>query len=226
MGRSRQVIPQLGQWQTQVLPKATQKALQYLAGQAWLKQSSWYLAGGTALTLHFGHRQSVDLDFFTPQKNFLARQLVGHFTDDIWQVDILTDDTVYGKLHGAKVSFIAYPFFFHQQPYHWVGHVRMLDPKDIAVMKIIAISQRGRKRDFLDLYWYVKQQESLTDILLRLPKQYPTVAHDYNHILKSLMYFVDAEEDPMPQLYFTVSWEEIKKYFKKEVPKILKSFVF
>lgn len=152
--------------------------------------------------------------------------VVNHFSESVWQADIVTNDTIYGKVHNAKVSFIAYPFFLPQQPYHTIKHVHMLDAKDIAVMKIVAISQRGRKRDFLDLYWYVRQQEPLSDILLRLPKQYPTVAHDYNHILKSLMYFVDAEHDPMPRTFFAVSWMEIKQYFKKEIPRILEWFVF
>jgi hypothetical protein len=53
-----------------VLPAATQKALNFLSKESWLKGSPWYLAGGTALALHFGHRQSVDLDFFSPEKKF------------------------------------------------------------------------------------------------------------------------------------------------------------
>jgi len=51
-------------------PRATQKALAYMSAQRWLKRSAWYLAGGTALALQTGHRQSVDLDFFTPRKDF------------------------------------------------------------------------------------------------------------------------------------------------------------
>ncbi|EKD75871.1 MAG: hypothetical protein ACD_43C00286G0002 [uncultured bacterium] len=212
-------------WHTSALPTATVRALQYCAEQPWLKQSRWYLAGGTALALQVGHRRSVDLDFFLPQKKFSSRQLIGRLPNDIWQGDIVTDDTIYGKLHKAKVSFIAYPFFHHQQPYLWLGNVRVLDLRDIAVMKIVAISQRGRKRDFLDLYWYVQNQESLTDVLLRLPKQYPTVAHDYNHILKSLVYFVDAEPDPMPQLFFSVAWPEVKQFLKKVVDQAAKDLV-
>lgn len=64
-------------------------------------------------------------------------------------------------------------------------------------MKVIAISQRGTKRDFVDLYWYCRNQEPLIDILHRLAKSYPSVGHDYHHILKSMIYFADA--DPTPQ---------------------------
>lgn len=212
-------------WHLTSLPVATVRALQYCAKQPWLKRSHWYLAGGTALALQAGHRRSVDLDFFIPQKKFSARQLINHLPDDVWHGDVVTDDTVFGKLYKAKISFIAYPFFHHQQSYLWFGNVRVLDQRDIAVMKIIAISQRGRKRDFLDLYWYIQHQEPLVDILLRLPKQYPTVAHDYNHILKSLVYFTDAELDPMPQLYFSAVWPKVKQFFQKEVDRTAKYLV-
>lgn len=61
-------------------------------------------------------------------------------------------NTVYGELFSAKISFIAYPFFVPKQKVAEYGSVRILSPLDISVMKIVAISQRGRKRDFFDLY--------------------------------------------------------------------------
>lgn len=212
-------------WQTHTLPKETLRALEYLSRQNWLKRTQWYLAGGTALALHAGHRQSLDLDFFHPHKNFSLNTLLKHFPKDIWVTDIAREGTVYGKLYGAKVSFIVYPFFIRMEQPFFYGSVRVLHPRDIAVMKIIAISQRGRKRDFIDLYWYAQNRESLSKLLYLLPDQYPTVAHDYHHIIKSLIYFVDAESDPMPKLFFKATWREIKKYFQREVPRIAKEFL-
>lgn len=212
-------------WYTDILPRATKKALDFLSNQDWLKKSLWYLAGGTALTLHVGHRTSIDLDFFLPQKDFDLEQLVAKFPKESWVTDIAREGTVYGRLLGAKISFIAYPFFVPKEQPKWFGTIRVLQPKDIVVMKIIAISQRGRKRDFVDFYWYCKNKEPLADILHRLPSQYPTVAHNYHHILKSFMYFADAEEDPMPKIFFDASWKKIKEYFRKEVPRITKEFL-
>lgn len=207
-------------WHTDVLPRATQRALAYLKTANWLKQTKWYLAGGTALALQAGHRSSVDLDFFTPQKDFSSGKLIGHFSAGVWATDILKEGTIYGRLHEAKVSFIAYPFFVPREPFKWYGQVRVLDPRDIAVMKIVAISQRGRKRDFLDLYWYCQNRERLGDVLSRLTDQYPTVAHNFHHIIKSLEYFDDAEADLMPELLFNITWTQIKKFFRQEVVKI------
>lgn len=201
----------------EILPKATQRALDFLSRARWLNRDNWYLAGGTALALQVGHRSSVDLDFFTPKKNFYAAKLIDHLKGNQWETDILSEGTVYGRLLKAKVSFLAYPFFIPGKAYGRYGVLRILDPQDIAIMKIIAISQRGRKRDFVDLYWYCMEKEPLIDIVQLLPERYPEVSHNYHHILKSLAYFADAEKDPMPKIFFDASWKKVKKFFEKEV---------
>lgn len=209
-----------------ILPRKTRKAFEFLAGQIWLGNSGWYLAGGTALALQVGHRQSVDLDFFTKDKEFDNDNLLAHFTDIAgWHTDINRKNTVYGELLGAKVSFIAYPFFIPGEKPIVHGFIKILTQADIAVMKIVAISQRGRKRDFLDLYWLVHNGQDLENTMRKLKTQYPSVAHDYHHILKSLVYFEDAENDPMPELCFNITWKEIKNYFTDKIPKITKSLV-
>lgn len=213
------------EWHLEVLPQVTRRAFEFLSTQDWLKRSRWYLAGGTALALYEGHRSSLDLDFFSPQKNFDLKRLLANVSKGEWQIDFAEDGTLYGSIYNAKVSFIAYPFFIPKEQPKLFGAVRVLSPQDIAVMKIIAISQRGRKRDFIDLYWYALHKEPFENVIRRLPDQYPTVAHNYHHILKSLMYFVDAEEDPMPKLFFDATWKEIKQYFQQEVPRITKEFL-
>jgi len=203
------------------LPIETKKALYFLSQQAWLKKSNWYLAGGTALALQAEHRKSFDLDFFTQAKNFIGDQLLANFSDvDEWHTDINEPNTVYGTLLGAKVSFIAYPFFIPAQEPLYYGSVRIINALDVAVMKIIAVSQRGRKRDFYDLFWCVKHLAPLEEIIRKLPTQYPNIAHNYNHILTSLVYFTDAESDPEPEIYFMAEWKEIKNYFNTEMPRI------
>ncbi|MFH1170668.1 MAG: nucleotidyl transferase AbiEii/AbiGii toxin family protein [Candidatus Vogelbacteria bacterium] len=207
-------------WRLDILPSKTRKALDYLGTESWLANDGWYLAGGTALALQAGHRQSVDLDFFTPKKTFVPAEVVAHFSEDIWEADIVKDGTIYGIILGAKVSFIAYPFFAPMVPKLKYHRVEVLDKDDIAVMKIIAVSQRGRKRDFFDLFWYVKNVAPLISVIKKLPQQYPTVAHDFHHIIKSLTYFADAENDPMPQIFFQATWVEVKKFFQTETKKI------
>ncbi len=213
-------------WHIDVLPRKTRIALDCLSNEKWLNRSPWYLAGGTALALQVGHRGSVDLDFFTPKNDFSNATLISHFSKNPdWKTIINKEGTVYGELLGAKISFIAYPFFVPKKPFLRYGAIHVLDSLDIAVMKVIAISQRGLKRDFIDLYWCAKNIEPLNNTISRLKIQYPSVAHDYHHILKSLVYFEDAESDPAPEIYFKASWKEVKKFFLKEIPRITKTLI-
>ena len=201
-----------------ILPLETRKAFVFLSEQPWLGKSGWYLAGGTALALQVGHRQSVDLDFFTAKREINSAVVLDNFLNNKnWRTSFEEDNTIYGELFGSKISFIAYPFFVPQQDFIQYGSIKILQPIDIAVMKIIAISQRGRKRDFFDLYWCAKNIEPLENSIKRLRIQYPSVAHDYHHILKSLVYFNDAESDPSPEIFFKATWKDVKNYFKKEV---------
>ena len=207
------------------VPSATRRALDICAKLPFLKQGGWYLAGGTALALQVGHRESVDLDFFTVRKSFREEHIEQLLLKaGKWKSTLRDIGTVYGELNGAKMSFIAYPFFHPRKARVCYESVAMVTPPDTAVMKIIAISQRGRKRDFLDLYWLCNNGEVLGEVLRRVIRQYPQ-KHNIPHLLKSLAYFDDAEEDPMPKLFFKASWREIKAYFVREVPRIARQML-
>lgn len=209
-----------------ILPRSLRNAFRECAKLSFLPCETWYLAGGTALALQVGHRKSFDLDFFTPQKLFheqiLERSLLA---TDKWITTLREAGTLYGIFMDAKMSFIAYPFFQPSRERIRSGDICLLKPHDIASMKIIAISQRGRKRDFIDLYWYCVNREPLQNVIKRAIQGYPGQEHNIQHILKSIVYFVDADEDPMPELFFDANWKTIKAYFKKEVPRIAKELL-
>ncbi len=208
------------------LPKSTREAFLRCTKLPLFARSGWYLAGGTALALHAGHRQSVDLDFFTPQKSFrdlaVERALLATHA---WRTTYREQGTIFGTLLDARMSLIAYPFFTPSQKKFRYGTVKILTPGDIAAMKIIAISQRGRKRDFVDLYWYCRNHEPLAEILSRAVTQYPGQERNMGHIIKSLAYFADAEHDPMPKLFFKATWKEVKTFFQREAVRMAREFL-
>ena len=105
---------------------------------------------------------------------------------------------------------------------HNFSGIKIADIKDIASMKIAAISDRGTKRDFIDLYFIIKVKKTLTlDEILRLyDKKFGLLKQNKIHILKSLCYFEDAEEEIMPKMLKDVSWRKIKKFFEGEIKKI------
>lgn len=210
-----------------ILPKKTANALLAVSKLSFLSRNGWYLGGGTALALQVGHRQSVDLDFFTAQKSFneltieRALQNTGK-----WQTTYREKGTIYGVFDGAKVSLISYPFFVPTKKKLKYGAINILLPADIASMKIVAISQRGRKRDFYDLYWYCQNRRPLYDIVLRAIDQYPGQSENINHIIKSLSYFADAENEPEPKLFFKASWKQVKSFFISETKMLAGKFGF
>lgn len=212
----------------EALPSETQAAFRFAITLPFLSEP-WYLAGGTALTLQVGHRSSEDLDFFTPERDFdvgiMERDLM---SAGDWETSRAQQGTIYGTLGGAKVSLIAYPHF-RPAPVHeqlQCGTIRILPPTDIASMKIIAISQRGRKRDFVDMYWWTRMHGTPLSVTIeRALEQFPGRTHNLPHILKSLVYFEDAESDPMPQLNFKADWEDIRHYFEQTVPQVAKELL-
>ena len=208
------------------LPPKVKRAFEMCTKFRFLSCKEWYLAGGTALALQAGHRQSVDLDFFSPRGAFGASSLERFlFNTKKWETAFGESGTLYGRLRGAKMSFIAYPFFKPSPARVQCGNICILTPADIAAMKILAISQRGRKRDFVDLYWYCSNREALEGIIQSAIFQYRGQEHNLPHILKSLVYFEDAENDPMPKLFFRADWRTIKAYFRREVPKVARKLL-
>ncbi|MDP3286210.1 MAG: nucleotidyl transferase AbiEii/AbiGii toxin family protein, partial [Desulfobacterales bacterium] len=96
----------------------------------------------------------------------------------------------------------------------------LADIRDIAAMKIDAIASRGLKRDFIDLYFICKTGYKMTDLFEFYHKKYRKLSSNFIHIKKSLVFFDDADPDEMPRMLKKVKWEEMKKYFVKEVRKI------
>ncbi len=133
-----------------VLPPAVQANLALVARTALAKQ--FYLAEGTAVALHLGHRRSYDLDFFTTEREFpvsLPRQEL----ESVGTLEILHEGkgTFVGKLNGIQVSFFIYPYRL-LEPLVLLEGIQIASLPDLAAMKLEAIASRGVKRDFVDLY--------------------------------------------------------------------------
>lgn len=174
----------------------------------------FYLAGGTGLALQLGHRRSVDLDFFLPE-DFDAEaviqkvQQLGGFA-----LTSKSPGTVHATIGEIKVSFIGYvyPVLF---PFRQFLGANIADPRDIGCMKLSAIASRGTKRDFIDLYFLVKEF-GLDQLFVWFNKKFAQTNYSVVHVLKSLAYFEEAEQDPMPDMQAPISWSEVKHFFARE----------
>ncbi len=182
-----------------------------------------YLAGGTALALQIGHRLSVDLDFFTA-KNF--NQLI--FIRKIrslpvnFQLERSAEGTILGYLGKTRFSLFFYDYPLLEKPKKFLD-INVATIKDIALMKLAAISHRGTKRDFIDLYFISANEKILTikESLGFYDKKFKVLSANKLHILKSLVYFADADRDPLPKMLKEVKWPEVKKFFEREVKKLI-----
>ncbi len=135
---------------------------------AWLTLRNFYLAGGTALAIYFGHRKSVDLDWFTAEKIpdplILAQQL----RDDGLQFETsqTAPGTLYGLVAGVRMSFIEfrYPFLQPLQTWEETGTC-LASVDDLACMKLAAIAQRGSRKDFYDVHTLLARHRRLNELL-------------------------------------------------------------
>lgn len=179
----------------------------------------FYLAGGTALAIKLGHRQSIDLDWFS-RENFsntdLKKELSG-LGDFV--LDNESEGTINGSLDQIRVSFFCYDYS-QLFPLIQFERINLADERDIAAMKIDAISSRGSKKDFIDLY-FLLEKYSLLELIDFFETKYKGIKYNKLHIFKSLVYFDDAENEPMPVMTQKAEWEKIKERIGVEVRKLI-----
>ena len=169
--------------------------------------TSTRLVGGTALALHLGHRKSVDLDMFGTIDPIVSyRKLLA---DAGHSVEGAENGTVQSlRVNNVKVDLVNYP-------YPWLddaieeGNIRLAGLRDIAAMKLSAVANRGRKKDFIDVARLLDVFS--LDQMLSFYKEKFSVS-ELSFPLRGLMYFDDAEEDPMPEMFDSnFTWENVKK---------------
>lgn len=170
--------------------------------------STFCLVGGTSLSLQIGHRKSIDLDLFS-ETDFDGDKLLTSLAQDFRHIEVLTKmkGTLLTRIQGIKVDFLRfnYPTI---RPMKTEGNLRLLTPEDIAPMKLDAIAGRGKKKDFYDLYFLLEKM-SLQEMLDLYHEKFKLSTTF--HIVKSLTYFEDAEEDDPPVLMKRkVTWSQVK----------------
>lgn len=205
----------------ETLPKNAKNSLAILTKSGILKDA--YLAGGTALALQIGHRISVDFDFFT-RKEFDEKIFVQRMGRLPLGFELERTDwrTILGYINKTRFSLFFYEYPLLAKPHKFLG-INICDIKDIAPMKIAAISDRGTKRDFIDLYFIIAAEKlfTLRQILDLYDRRFKILRQNKLHILKSLVYFDDADQNIAPKMLKNADWQEIKNFFNKEVKKFL-----
>ena len=173
--------------------------------------SEMRLVGGTSLALQIGHRKSIDIDVFgilNVEFDILIDEL-----KTLGEVVLLKNSK---NIHSLLINDIKVDIVNYN--YKWLTNKMTIDNiyfatiEDIAAIKLNAIMGRGSKKDFIDLYFILKNY-TLTTLMDFYSKKY----HDGSIflVLKSLAYFEDADEQEMPFMFHNTSWQTMKNNIKK-----------
>ena len=197
----------------EVLPQNQLKLFTAIAERDWI--SDFYLAGGTALALQLGHRQSIDFDYFSTTS--LNRELIKVNLSDLGTMELFSEDkdTINAGIDNIRMSFFTYdvPILGDFLKYKKLQIAPMLD---IALMKLTAISGRGSKKDFIDLYFLLEHYD-LSYLFKKFETKFGKKTTNFYHLLKSLVYFDDAENQPSPVMIKSISWTEVKQHIVNQV---------
>lgn len=193
-----------------------------------LRDLGAYLAGGTALALRIGHRTSVDFDFYAPT-HFKSGALIKTLKKISPELKIKiirdTDDTFEAILNSRVRFSIFYYYYKLLKETVSVENVAIVSLEDIAAMKLIAISQRGKRRDFIDFYYLLKIF-NLRQIMKATEKKYPDF--DIYNGLRGLLYFKDANDDlEISRIKIfdkKLSWKKVKREIEKKVKEFYSHF--
>jgi hypothetical protein len=174
-----------------------------------------YLAGGTALAIILGHRKSVDLDWFTSETIIRPMTIANALQQflkakgmEIKGIETARG-TIYATVNGIRLSLMEFRYPMLHRPVKWhAGNCMLASIDDIGCMKLSAITGRGSKKDFVDIYALLEVHATLQKMFRAYRKKFS--GHDITHVLYGLSYFGDAERQQMPRMLWNVNWETIK----------------
>lgn len=206
-----------------VLDKPRQSLLKSIVASPPIRGA--YLAGGTALALQYGHRLSEDFDWFLPESfdpGKLPALLECFGTVSVAETHA---GTFHGWIDGIRVTWLHYPnpLLDPLQEVRDLPGLLLSSPRDTGLMKWAALSDRGARKDFLDLYELGLQGITLEELFLLLPRKFPGRRLNLYHMVKGLSYFDDAEHDPWPVMLRDVSWSALRRYFLSSQTRLLRS---
>ncbi|MCO6462383.1 MAG: nucleotidyl transferase AbiEii/AbiGii toxin family protein [Saprospiraceae bacterium] len=184
--------------------------LNYLMGIAELENLK--MVGGTSLALQIGHRKSIDIDLFgSIDFQFFDIQVLSE-NYEITQLTKSKNINIF-TINGIKTDFVNYTYKWIR-PGTTIDAIRLSSLEDIAAMKINAITGRGSKKDFIDLF-FLLDNFSISEMLGFYIEKYPEASEFM--AIRSLSYFEDANKQAMPEMLRQVEWHDIVNRIKQEI---------
>lgn len=131
------------------------------------------MVGGTAIALYLGHRKSIDFDLFTNKKIMKRRIWELIAKHNLKHVFIHEEvDQLHLVLNSVKVTFFEYKYDIpHEVAVNKIITIPTL--KDLAAMKAFAMARRSKWKDFVDLYFLIKNNFTIEEISQRAIELFP-----------------------------------------------------
>lgn len=181
----------------------------------------FYLAGGTSIALQIGHRVSVDFDFFSEGKikKTLLAKVEEVFAGKKRHVLVNNPDELTLTIEGVKCTFLSYPFPVLLPTLHEAG-VEFLALPELGATKAYTIGRRGELKDYIDMYFLLKQGASTLGEIIDLAQKKYGDGFDARLFFEQLVYFDDIEEVDIQFLTEPVSRETLKDFFEDEIRRV------
>ncbi|GHT00605.1 hypothetical protein FACS189421_12830 [Bacteroidia bacterium] len=132
----------------------------------------FYLVGGTAIALLIGHRKSIDFDLFksTP---FISKKILDKIStiESHYVVTRRVKEQINLTISDVKITFFEYPYFI-ETPVNFDKILRMPDLLTLGAMKAFALGRRSKWKDYLDLYFLLRDYFSVEDIIQKAENIY------------------------------------------------------
>jgi hypothetical protein len=195
-------------WHAEILGRRQQRVLAQIG--PGLSHRGFFLVGGTAVALQLGHRRSVDFDWFTRER-FDPLHVAQELREEgiAFVTGSVAPGTLHGSVRGVRVSLIRHDYPLLSKLRTWQNGIRIAARADLAAMKLAAVAQRGAKKDFVDIYALGQRLNSLKPMLRWYQEKF--AIEDFAHLLRSLVYFDDADPERLPRMLWKVDWRTIKK---------------
>jgi hypothetical protein len=182
---------------------------------------TFYMVGGTAIALHLGHRRSIDFDLFSPSPLIKHRIKGKLLTIPFQQKTIFEDyDQIHLIINDVKTTFFNYPYPIDHS-IKIKNYITIPELIDLAAMKAFALGRRAKWKDYVDLFYIIKDYFSIQEISHKADIIYGL---QFNEKLfrEQLAFHKDIDfSEPVEYLIPAVSEKEIKEFLTEKAIEIL-----
>ena len=181
----------------------------------------YYLVGGTAIALYIGHRRSIDFDLFK-KSTINHKKNIDKITSFnlTFTITRKVSEQMNLIVNGVKITFFEYPFDIKPEK-SLDRQIKLPSLLDLAAMKSYALGRRSKWKDYVDLYFLIKDYFTIEDISKRAIKIFGELFSE-KLFRAQLIYFDDIDyTEEVEYLNVPPTNDEIKDFLVKYATNVI-----